>query len=150
MSSRSPLQRVLWRFVSSKFPSSVAINSFKVLQPRAGTAFWATPRFSTTVKMSSIGGAGVGVGSVMYAAISTPVQRAAEPEEAKDKKHHLNGGKGFTNPWDSYAAMGAFETFRTLIWYVSATLLFEAISLSRMNQLHRTMPTTKAYDPPRL
>lgn len=66
--------------------------------------------------MSSIGGAGFGAG--LYAAISTPTQSAAEPEEAKDKKHHLKGAKGFTNPWDSYTAMTVVEIFRTVIWYV--------------------------------
>ena len=66
--------------------------------------------------MSSIGAGGAGVGAAMYAAVSTPAQRAAEPEEAGEKKHHLKGGKGFTNPWESYDAMGAFEIFRTLMW----------------------------------
>jgi N-acyl-phosphatidylethanolamine-hydrolysing phospholipase D len=62
--------------------------------------FWQKPQFSTTVKMSSIGGASIGVG--LYAAVSNPAQVAAKPEEADEKRHHLKNGKGFTNPWDSY------------------------------------------------
>ncbi|KAF1842590.1 Metallo-hydrolase/oxidoreductase, partial [Cucurbitaria berberidis CBS 394.84] len=27
---------------------------------------------------------------------------ASVPEDAKDKRHHLKGGKGFVNPWESY------------------------------------------------
>ncbi|KAF1921252.1 beta-lactamase superfamily domain-containing protein [Ampelomyces quisqualis] len=64
--------------------------------------------------MSSIGGAGVGAG--MYAVVSNPAQLAAQPEDAKDKAHHLKNGKGFTNPWDSYVENSAFFVFRTLLW----------------------------------
>jgi hypothetical protein len=50
--------------------------------------------------MSSIGGASFGVG--LYAAVSSPAQVGARPEDADEKRHHLKNGKGFTNPWDSY------------------------------------------------
>jgi N-acyl-phosphatidylethanolamine-hydrolysing phospholipase D len=69
--------------------------------------FWQTPRFSTTVRMSSLGGASVGVG--LYAAVSNPAQVAAKPEEADEKRHHLKNGKGFTNPWDSYVESSFVE-----------------------------------------
>ena len=70
-------------------------------------SFWQTPHFNTTVKMSSIGGASIGVG--LYAAVSNPAQIAAKPEEADEKRHHLKGGKGFTNPWDSYVETSLWE-----------------------------------------
>lgn len=57
--------------------------------------------------MSSIGGAGIG--AALYAAVSNPRQVAAQPEEAAAKAHHLKNGKGFTNPWDSYVELGAFQ-----------------------------------------
>jgi N-acyl-phosphatidylethanolamine-hydrolysing phospholipase D len=68
--------------------------------------------------MSSIGGAGIGVG--LYAAVSTPTQGAAQPEDAAAKAHHLKDGKGFTNPWDSYVAFTPFQVFKTLYWLVSS------------------------------
>jgi N-acyl-phosphatidylethanolamine-hydrolysing phospholipase D len=76
---------------------------------------------TTTLKMSSIGGTGIGAG--LYAAVSTPTQGAAQPEDAKDKAHHLKGGKGFTNPWDSYVPFTGFQVFKTLIWLVLLRLL---------------------------
>jgi hypothetical protein len=89
----------------------------KRLQSTRYIAFWhKPPHFSTTLKMSSIGGAGIGAG--LYAAVSTPTQGAAQPEDATDKAHHLKNGKGFTNPWDSYIESNAFQVFKTLIWLV--------------------------------
>lgn len=77
---------------------------------------WQKPQFSTTVKMSSIGGAGIGAG--LYAAVSNPGQVLSQPEEAAAKAHHLKNGKGFTNPWDSYKEMGAFQIFWGIMSYV--------------------------------
>ncbi|KAF1948027.1 Metallo-hydrolase/oxidoreductase [Clathrospora elynae] len=57
--------------------------------------------------MSSIGGAGIGAG--LYAVVSNPAQVVARPKEADEKKHHLKHGKGFTNPWDSYADISVWE-----------------------------------------
>ena len=43
---------------------------------------------------------GSGIAASLYAAtISQASVMGAEPEEAKDKRHHLKDGKGFTNPW---------------------------------------------------
>ena len=43
---------------------------------------------------------GSGTAASLYAAtISQASVIGAEPEEAKDKRHHLKDGKGFTNPW---------------------------------------------------
>lgn len=74
--------------------------------------FWKTPKFSTTVKMSSVGGAGVGAG--LYAVVSNPAQIGAQPKEAEGKAHHLKNGKGFLNPWESYREMPAYQ----LVWSI--------------------------------
>lgn len=76
--------------------------------------FWQTPRFSTTVKMSSIGGASIGAG--LYAVVSNPAQIAARPEEAEARSHHLKNGKGFTNPWDSYVEASPWELVSSMLW----------------------------------
>lgn len=78
--------------------------------------FWQKPQFSTTAKMSSIGGAGIGAG--LYAAVSNPGQVLSQPEEAAAKAHHLKNGKGFTNPWDSYGEMSALSIFWGIFSYV--------------------------------
>jgi N-acyl-phosphatidylethanolamine-hydrolysing phospholipase D len=87
---------------------------------------------STTLKMSSMGGAGIGAG--LYAAISTPTQGAAQPEDAKDKAHHLKGG--FTNPWDSYVPFTAFQVFKALTWSV-VSWFFRMTDLLWKAQTHR-------------
>jgi hypothetical protein len=60
--------------------------------------------------MSSIGGAAIGAG--LYAVVSNPAQIAAQPEDARDKKHHLKNGKGFTNPWESYTELSIWGFFK--------------------------------------
>jgi N-acyl-phosphatidylethanolamine-hydrolysing phospholipase D len=79
-------------------------------------ALWQNPRFSTTVKMSSMGGAGIGAG--LYAMVSNPAQVAAQPEDAKDKAHHLKNAKGFINPWDSFVETSPFQFMRMMFWSV--------------------------------
>lgn len=77
--------------------------------------FWQKPHFARTLKMSSIGGASIGVG--LYAVVSNPAQIAAKPEEADEKRHHLKNGKGFTNPWDSYIESSAWELqIKGMLW----------------------------------
>lgn len=84
--------------------------SQRVIIPASKTGkvrvFWQAPSFSTTVKMSSISGAGIGAG--LYAVVSNPAQIGTQPEEAAEKRHHLKNGKGFTNPWDSYTEISPF------------------------------------------
>ncbi|CAA9966750.1 N-acyl-phosphatidylethanolamine-hydrolyzing phospholipase D [Pyrenophora teres f. maculata] len=69
--------------------------------------------------MSSIGGAGIGMG--LYAAVSNPAQIASQPEEAAEKRHHLKNGKGFTNPWDSYLESSFWELVVKGIWWRKIT-----------------------------
>ncbi|KAF2865985.1 beta-lactamase superfamily domain-containing protein [Massariosphaeria phaeospora] len=70
-------------------------------QPVFWKRYWQAPKFSTTAKMSSVGGMGVG-SAALYAVVSNPAQMGARPDEAEEKKHHLKNGKGFINPWDSF------------------------------------------------
>lgn len=76
-------------------------------------SFWQRPRLSNTVKMSSVGGAGIS--TALYAAVSNPAQLAAQPDEAQEKAHHLKNGKGFTNPWDSYTELTLFQFLKTTL-----------------------------------
>jgi hypothetical protein len=105
------------------YTASMSFRSFRRLLKQSNTyrsfrssttqqTFWQKPQFSTTIKMSSIGGAGIGAG--LYAAVTNPAQIAAQPEEAAQKAHHLKNGKGFTNPWDSYTELSAFQ----VIWSI--------------------------------
>ena len=87
-----------------------------LLSSRRTQVFWCKPRFfGSTVKMSSIGGASVGMG--LYAVVSNPAQIATQPEEAAEKRHHLKNGKGFTNPWDSYTESSFWELVVKGIWW---------------------------------
>jgi hypothetical protein len=98
------------RFIRSLLSESRNCQTLGKLQ-----RFWQTPHFSTTAKMSSIGGASIGVG--LYAAVSNPAQIAAKPEEADEKRHHLKNGKGFTNPWDSYVESSPWELLiKGMLW----------------------------------
>jgi hypothetical protein len=105
MSPRSPFQT--FRQLMS------ATRLLKSARAPRNPAFWQRPQFSTTIKMSSIGGAGIGAG--FYAVVSSPVRIAAQPEGSEDKAHHLKNGR-FTNPWDSYVENSPFQVMKTLLW----------------------------------
>ncbi|KAI9875588.1 MAG: hypothetical protein M1830_008227 [Pleopsidium flavum] len=54
--------------------------------------------------------------AALYAAtISSSSTIGAVPDEAKDKKHHLKDGKGFTNPWESWREMTGLSILRAII-----------------------------------
>ena len=108
MSARSPLT-MLKRLACS--PGILRASKLS-----GNRAFWQKPQFTTTVKMSSIGGAGIGAG--LYAVVSSPSQMASQPEGTDDKAHHLKDGKGFTNPWDSYVQASTFKVLKALFWSV--------------------------------
>ena len=61
--------------------------------------------FSKQTFHSSSRMAGPGTSALLYATVSNVTATAATPESAKDKKHHLEDGKGFVNPWDSWREM---------------------------------------------
>ena len=45
---------------------------------------------------------GIAQAAIYACAISSPTALGAVPEDSEEKKHHLKGGKGFTNPWESW------------------------------------------------
>jgi hypothetical protein len=53
----------------------------------------------TTIRMSSASTA-----VALYAStISAPQTMGAVPDDSKELAHHLKGGKGFINPWESFS-----------------------------------------------
>ena len=80
---------------------------------------WSNPQFSASVKMSGAAGVGAAAASAaLYAVVSNPAQIGAQPEDAKDKKHHLKHGKGFQNPWESFISYSMPRLFGGMLWYV--------------------------------
>lgn len=70
--------------------------------------------FSTTIKMS-----GTSSAAALYAAVvSTTQPGSAVPEDVKELKHHVKGGKGFTNPWESYADQKPLQIVWAMARYV--------------------------------
>ena len=62
---------------------------------------------------------GSATAAVLYAATEGPTSIVgSEPEEAKDKRHHLKDGKGFTNPWESWKEMSGPAIGKAMVWYV--------------------------------
>jgi len=69
--------------------------------------------FHHSAKMAS-----ASTSATLYAAVTSPAQiTGAEPEDAKELKHHLKHGKGFQNPWDSYKNTVGPTTILTIAWY---------------------------------
>ena len=95
-------------------------------------------RFSTTKKRNfstSPTMSGAGTAAALYATtISSSSITGAVPEEAKDKKHHLKDGKGFTNPWDSWREMTAGQIMKAMIWHVFLADFFFTSPLFRFEK----------------
>jgi hypothetical protein len=107
LSSRALIRARFFRgYHNTSSPSSPSSSS--------SSSWWQTPRFSFTVKMSSL--AGGAASAALYAVVSNPTQVGAKPEEAAAKAHHLRNGKGFTNPWDSYEDMSGPWVLMQLFW----------------------------------
>ncbi|KAI9821404.1 MAG: hypothetical protein M1832_003411 [Thelocarpon impressellum] len=53
--------------------------------------------------MSSAGS----ITAALTAVVSETPRAGVTPEDAKERRHHLKDGKGFTNPWDSWREMEA-------------------------------------------
>jgi hypothetical protein len=76
--------------------------------------------FSESSRMSSSATA-----AALYAAtVSTSQMTGAVPEEAKENRHHLKDGKGFTNPWDSWSNMSGPTILKALLWYVEKSIAY--------------------------
>ena len=54
--------------------------------------------------------------SLYLATVSIPSIFGAKPENALDKKHHLQNGKGFRNPWDSWREQTVPDLLGGLLW----------------------------------
>ncbi|KKY21227.1 putative zn-dependent hydrolase oxidoreductase family [Diplodia seriata] len=55
--------------------------------------------------------------AVLYAiAVSASQWTGAVPDDAKDLAHHVRGGKGFVNPWDSYQELSVPRLLGGLLW----------------------------------
>lgn len=89
------------RSLVSEARQAVSHNTSSSSSLASRRRFWQAPQFSTTVKMS---GAGIiGSSATLYAVTTSPAQiLGAKPKEAGQLKHHLQNGKGFVNPWDSF------------------------------------------------
>ncbi|KAF2190933.1 N-acyl-phosphatidylethanolamine-hydrolyzing phospholipase D [Zopfia rhizophila CBS 207.26] len=85
--------------------------------------------------MSSAGGIG---SAALYAVVTGPGQIGAQPEDAGEKKHHLKGGKGFRNPWDSFQEPSALKIIVSLLW--------RRIS-GQANKPDTTPPTVPIHEP---
>ncbi|KAJ4305396.1 hypothetical protein N0V90_000927 [Kalmusia sp. IMI 367209] len=66
--------------------------------------------------MSSAGGVAGIASAGLYAVVSNPAQIGARPEDADEKRHHLKGGKGFVNPWDSFRDFVGWQMGLKLLW----------------------------------
>lgn len=93
--------------------------------------------FSEYPRMSSSATA-----AALYAAtISTSQMTGAVPEEAKEKKHHLKDGKGFTNPWDSWTEMSGPTIMKALMWYIKKPIPYPlANALEATHLRHQPQP----------
>ncbi|KAL5373066.1 hypothetical protein PMIN02_012499 [Paraphaeosphaeria minitans] len=104
-------------------------------------SWWQTPHFVFTAKMSGAGGAGIvaaAAAAAMYVVVSTPAVAGARPEDADAKAHHLEDGKGFINPWDS---------FRDFVgWKMGLRLLWRKLS-GQMKKVDTTPPTVPVVTP---
>lgn len=69
-----------------------------------------TRSFYTTRNMASASTA-----AALYAAVTSPAQRAAVPEDLQEKRHHLKDGKGFHNPWDSWVDRTGWQIMKAII-----------------------------------
>jgi N-acyl-phosphatidylethanolamine-hydrolysing phospholipase D len=55
--------------------------------------------------------------AALYACTMTPpTALGAVPEDAEAKAHHLKGGKGFVNPWDSWRDFTPAGIMKALVW----------------------------------
>lgn len=70
----------------------------------------ASPGSKIRDKMSNLATAG------FQAVIRSSAKRHAQPEDAELRKHHLKGGKGFRNPWDSFVDFSLFSAMKNIFW----------------------------------
>lgn len=58
---------------------------------------------------------GMAVAALYTCTMSSPAALDPVPEDSEAKKHHVNDGKGFTNPWESWKEMSTLEAVKAMI-----------------------------------
>lgn len=75
-----------------------------------------SPASTIRSKMSDLASAG------FQAVIRAPAQKHGQPEEAELKAHHLKGGKGFRNPWESFEDHSFAFIMKNIFWWVGFSI----------------------------
>jgi N-acyl-phosphatidylethanolamine-hydrolysing phospholipase D len=65
-----------------------------------------------TLVMSS----GMTAAALYACTMTSPTALGAVPEDVEAKSHHVKGGKGFVNPWDSWRDFTAAGIFKAMVW----------------------------------
>jgi hypothetical protein len=86
--------------------------------PPSKARIWQDPQLANTIKMSSAGLVAATGSAGLYALVTSPASIGAVPEDYEEKRHHLKGGKGFVNPWDSFKDFNPMRLMASMIWYV--------------------------------
>lgn len=74
-----------------------------------------SPVTPTTARAMSTGA----VAAALYTCtFSKPAALGAVPEDAEARAHHLKGGNGFANPWESCRDMNTPKIAGVMLWYV--------------------------------
>ncbi|KAG0129320.1 putative Zn-dependent hydrolase/oxidoreductase family protein [Tuber indicum] len=96
-----------YRFIPRSPPSHNQIYSNNVI-PHFSTL---SSRTTTPTRMSSTRAV---VASVYSVSVSTPQNLSSSPEDVANKSHHLENGKGFTNPWPSWRDLDPIKALKTI------------------------------------
>ena len=68
--------------------------------------------------------------AILYATVVSAADvTGAVPEDSVEKKHHLKGGKGFVNPWESYREQSVWQIGSAMLWLVVAQCFHLIISI---------------------
>lgn len=95
---------------STSITSAINIVTFRppVLHPKLPSRRQARSIFGSKIpaKMSGL----------FQATITNPAQVQGKPEDAAELRHHLKGGKGFCNPWESFRDENLTFFLRHIFW----------------------------------
>lgn len=73
------------------------------------------PKISASHQSVTMAG-GVTAAALYACTVTSPIALGPVPEDSEAKAHHLKGGKGFTNPWDSWRELTGPEIGKTMLW----------------------------------
>lgn len=90
-----------------------ARHTTRLYAPTKRTRLFTSTRraFGTTSAMAS-----ATTSALLYATVSSPGAKSAQPSDAQEKRHHNKHGKGFVNPWDSYTDRSARQLIGAMAW----------------------------------